>query len=116
MSFVRPETICNETRIVWDEDVSSLDYVREGIYAVAGYRRRGPVRTPGRRVGYAEVSRNEGGPVIHRRIFWLAEHDRDSEPDGCYASGAPSEAVDPRTVRPGVPGRLTERAWGGVVA
>ncbi|MFB7370330.1 DUF6009 family protein [Streptomyces sp. NPDC056222] len=47
-----------------------------------------------------------------RRVFWVKEHDR-SRPDGVYNSGALTEAVDPRTVAPGVWGELTEPAWGG---
>lgn len=35
-----------------------------------------------------------------RRVFWLKDHDRDSDPTGCYATDAPAEAVDPRAVRP----------------
>ncbi|GHF56250.1 hypothetical protein GCM10010504_25520 [Streptomyces griseus] len=48
-----------------------------------------------------------------RRVFWVKEYDRSEQPDGTYGTAAPSEAVDPRTVAPGVWGELTERAWGG---
>ncbi|MFI9190476.1 DUF6009 family protein [Streptomyces californicus] len=51
--------------------------------------------------------------MFTRRVFWVKEHDRSEQPDGAYSSGAPSEAVDPRTVAPRVCGELTERAWGG---
>jgi Family of unknown function (DUF6009) len=101
-----------ETRIIWDEDISRLDYVREGIYLTT--RQRGPVRTPGRRVGYAEIAKpktTRGLETVRRRIFWLMPHDRDSDPSGCYARGrlAPAEAVDPRTVSIGVLGKVTSR-------
>ncbi|MFD3504642.1 DUF6009 family protein [Streptomyces sp. NPDC058678] len=37
-----------------------------------------------------------------RRVFWVKEHDRSEQPDGTYKTSAPSEAVDPRTLSPGV--------------
>ncbi|WTA32210.1 DUF6009 family protein [Streptomyces chartreusis] len=40
------------------------------------------------------------------------EHDRSEQPNGMYRSSVPAEAVDPRTVAPGVWGEVTERAWG----
>lgn len=52
-----------------------------------------------------------GGKYL-RRIFFLRPGDRDSAPNGAYATAAPMEAVDPWTVKPGVRGELTERAWG----
>ena len=105
-----------EERIVWDEDVDVLDYVRETV-ALAGTRGRPvPWRGEGRRVGYAVLApdaENNGSPGrFLRRVFFLKDYDRDSDPGGTYSHGAPSEAVDPRTVAPGVPGKLTEAAWG----
>jgi hypothetical protein len=55
-------------------------------------------------VGYAilnttaKASRSSG--TFRRRVFWLLPHDRDTDPDGLYATGAPAEAVDPRTLAP----------------
>ncbi len=54
-----------------------------------------------------------GSPeTFKRRVFWIKEHDRSEQPDGVYKSDAPSEAVDPRTVTPGVWGGRTDRALG----
>jgi hypothetical protein len=46
-------------------------------------------------------------------VFWLLPHDRDTAPAGLYSSGAPAEAIDPRTLAPGSKGRKTERSEGG---
>ncbi|AZM89012.1 transcription factor [Streptomyces sp. W1SF4] len=112
--------IGHEDDIVWTEDVESFDYVRETVVDNAGTRRR-PVSWrghAGRRVGYAvlkqDAPNSDGAPgMFSRRVFWVKEHDRSEQPDGVYSTGAPTEAVDPRTVAPGVWGELTERAWGG---
>ncbi|MCJ1678319.1 DUF6009 family protein [Streptomyces sp. APSN-46.1] len=117
---IEPEDIRHEEEIVWTENVDSFDYVRETLVDGAGTRRR-PVSwrgQVGRRVGYAVLKKdapsNRDAPgMFSRRLFWVKEHDRSEQPDGVYSSGAPTEAVDPRTVAPGVPGELTERAWGG---
>ncbi|MER0446610.1 DUF6009 family protein [Streptomyces sp. Edi4] len=116
----RPEDIKHEDEIVWTEDVSSFDYVRETLVDGVGTRRR-PVSwrgQVGRRVGYAvlkaEAPSDRDAPgMFARRVFWVKEHDRSEQPSGPYSSGAPTEAVDPRTVAPGICGELTERAWGG---
>lgn len=107
----------HETEIVWTEDVDAFDYVRETIDPCAGSRAR-PLRwaSDGRRVGYsvlATTAPNNGSPGrFTRRIFWVKAYDRSEQPDGTYRTTAPSEAADPRTVRPGIKGSLTERAWG----
>lgn len=100
-----------EKRIVWLRPVETLPrYVRERL-ATGEPRRVGISRRrhPGI-VGYAELradAPNEGFPgSFARRVFWLADH------DPYERWGAPIEAVDPRTVEPGVPGLLTDRAWG----
>ncbi|MFD7403422.1 DUF6009 family protein [Streptomyces sp. NPDC059866] len=71
---------------------------------------------PGRRVGYAVLRADAQSGAVPgkyvRRVFWVKEHDRSEQPDGLYKTSAPSGAVDPRTVAPGVWGELTERAWG----
>lgn len=59
----------------------------------------------------AKPSRSSG--TFRRRVFWLLPHDRDSDPDGLYATGAPAEAVDLRTLDPRVKGSKTERPEGG---
>lgn len=107
-----------EEAIVWTEDVSDMDYVRQSMEFFASTRRR-PVawRGVGRRVGYSvlrgDAPSDDGWPGrFVRRIFWLKPNDRSEQPHGVYERMAPSEAVDPRTINPGVWGDLTDRAWG----
>jgi hypothetical protein len=111
-----------EIQIVWEENPEDFDYVREIVGTYPHRRRIKKWRGVGRRVGYSVVALdapNERGRLggwlgFYRREFFLVDGDRDSDPDGCYGShGCPSEGVDPRTVRPGVPGQQTERAWNG---
>ncbi|MFE2867253.1 DUF6009 family protein [Embleya sp. NPDC059259] len=112
-----PDAVRDEDGIIWTEDIEALDYVREHVDMLTGTPRR-PVawRGPGRRVGYsvlrADAPRNGAPGRFTRRVFWVKEHDRSEQPDGVYKTGAPSEAVDPRTVAAGVFGSLTDRAWG----
>jgi len=109
--------LAGEERIIWLADIEDLDYVRQTIFLT--HRRRGKPAgwRIGRLIGYAELRRdapNDGtGYVFARRVFYLMAGDRDGEPAGTYRTTAPMEAVDPRTVQPGAPGELTERAWGG---
>ena len=109
--------LAGEERIVWLADIAGLDYVRQALCLT--HRRRGQPAgwRSGRLVGYAELRRdapNTGADyVFARRVFYLMAGDRDGEPAGTYRNNAPMEAVDPRTVQPGVPGELTARAWGG---
>lgn len=106
-----------EDGIVWLEDPSRLDYVRESLEECSTRRRklRQYPRGYARLVGYSTL--RPGTPadefrLFTRRAFWLKHYDRDSG-DPTYKHGAPAEAVDPRTVKPGVLGELTDRAWGG---
>jgi hypothetical protein len=110
-----------EWRIVWVEDISRLDYVRESNYDTFSSRARRPAKRdyPGRLVGYSELkpeAEPEAPGYFRRRVFWLKDYDRDSEPGGVYRTGTPSEAVDPRTVAPNVRGHQTARSWGGTRA
>lgn len=105
----------HEERIVWVEDPGEYDYVRESV--VRSARRRGRLVYPSfKTVGYAELSPSAPSKGrtgrFERRVFWVKPYDRSAMPDGSYSWTAPAEAVDPRTVAPGVPGRLTNRAWG----
>ncbi|MEU6662286.1 DUF6009 family protein [Streptomyces sp. NPDC046821] len=107
----------HEDGIVWTEDAERMDYVRQSVDLFATTRRK-PVawNGSGRRVGYAVLnpdapSGDEPGRFA-RRVFWVKNYDRSEQPKGTYRDHAPSEAVDPRTVAPGVWGELTERAWG----
>ncbi len=97
----------SEEAIVWEEDIARLDYVREFRATAYSRRRPGPWRGEGRRVGYSVLradAPNTGQPgTFKRRVFFLKDHDRDSEPDGVYRSpGEPCEAVDPRLISPGL--------------
>ncbi|WP_326779421.1 DUF6009 family protein [Streptomyces sp. NBC_01445] len=109
--------IAHETDLVWLEDIDTLDYVRQSLDRLPTRRGRPAYHRDGRMVGYAVLgaqakpSRSSG--TFRRRVFWLLPHDRDSEPEGLYAKGAPAEAVDLRTLGPGDKGRKTERSEGG---
>jgi len=106
-----------ESEIVWEEDPESFDYVREFELTTCGRKRISKWTMEGRRVGYA-VLRPDAPHDSHfpgrftRRVFFLKAYDRDSGPNGVYSTGAPAEAVDPRTISPGVAAWLTPRAWG----
>ena len=112
------QSLPSESRIVWTEDISELDYVRQRFNCYASHRVGGMAfRSLGRRVGYAELlpgtPRNNMGRWWVRREFWVSHDDRQAQPNGAYKLGTPFEGVDPRTIAPGILGVLTERAWGG---
>jgi hypothetical protein len=99
----------HETRIVWLRPLEALPrYVREAAHVIP--RRVGISRRRHQGVvGYAELSL--AAPAVlpgtfRRRVFTLAPH------DPYVGGGCPCEAVDPRTVRPGVWGVKTARAIG----
>jgi hypothetical protein len=119
---VSVEAISQEKELIWLEGIDRLDYVRENRYECAGAITSfdGPPTTfgetpPGyssiRLVGYTTLRPDAVAPAT-RRYFTLKGYDRDSEPNGTYAENRPWEAVDPRTVAPGVPGWQTQRAIG----
>lgn len=116
-SLITEDEISHETQLVWLEDVEELDYVRQSLDRLPTRRGKPPYHRDGRMVGYAllgpgaKPSRSSG--TFRRRVFWLLPHDRDTDPDGLYATGAPAEAVDPRTLAAGVKGYKTERSEGG---
>ncbi|GLW74473.1 hypothetical protein Kpho02_67710 [Kitasatospora phosalacinea] len=116
-ALIDPADLAHETDIVWLEDIAELDYVRQSLERLNSRKGKPPYHSAGRMVGYAVLgptarsSRVSG--TFRRRVFWLLPHDRDTEPDGLYATGAPSEAVDPRTIAPTVKGDKTERSQGG---
>jgi hypothetical protein len=107
-----------ETAIVWAPgfDPATVRYVREKY--ITCQRRRGRIAWwghAGRLVGWANVSGEMRATNGHfsRRMFWLNTHDAAPGQTGPYDNGGgPVEAVDPRSIVPGVPGELTERAWG----
>ncbi|MFC7220977.1 DUF6009 family protein [Streptomyces polyrhachis] len=116
-SLITDDEVAHETQLVWLEDFSRLDYVRQTLDRLPTRRGRPSYHRDGRMIGYAILgpdarpSRSSG--TFRRRVFWLLPHDRDSVPDGLYATGAPAEAVDPRTLAPASRGRKTERSEGG---
>ena len=122
ISYRTDPALKNEIEIVWLKPLDDLDYVRTwdtwesrpaarprlyGMrvvgYSVAGCSEKVPSRSIGAKRKY------------RRRIFWLKESDRDLEPHGVYKLGCPFDAVDPRTLAPGIRGLKTERAWGGPI-
>jgi hypothetical protein len=119
-ALIAEDEIVHEVDLVWLEDISALDYVRQSLDRLPSRRGRPAYHRDGRMVGYALLgpkarpSRSSG--TFRRRVFWLLPHDRDTVPDGLYATGAPAEAVDPRTLAPGSKGRKTERSEGGAVS
>jgi hypothetical protein len=116
-ALIEGDEISQEAELVWLEDVGALDYVRQSLDRLPTRRGRPAYHRDGRMVGYAvlgpqaKASRSSG--TFRRRVFWLLPHDRDSEPGGLYASSAPAEAIDPRTLAPGSKGHKTECSEGG---
>ncbi|GGY13112.1 DUF6009 family protein [Streptomyces anandii] len=116
-SLITEDEISHETDIVWLEDIEVLDYVRQSLDRLPTRRGKPAYHRPGRMVGYAllspqaKASRSSG--TFRRRVFWLLPHDRDSDPEGLYAKGAPAEAIDPRTLKARMKGYKTERSEGG---
>lgn len=116
-ALIAEDEISHETELVWLEDIEQLDYVRQSLDRLPTRRGKPAYHRDGRMVGYAildstaKASRSSG--TFRRRVFWLLPHDRDTEPDGLYATGAPAEAIDPRTLEPRDRGRKTERSEGG---
>ncbi|MFJ2271946.1 DUF6009 family protein [Streptomyces sp. NPDC087228] len=115
--LIEPGQLAHEKALVWLEDTDALEYVRQSLDRLPTRRGKPAYHRDGRMVGYAVLdpaarsSRVSG--TFRRRVFWLLPHDRDRQPDGLYASGAPSEAVDPRTLAPRVKGYKTQRSEGG---
>lgn len=100
----------DEGNIVWLEDRTQHRYVRV-IWAFT-HRRRGRICVPKhhRLIGYAELKADTPSATPYcfwRRYFYI--NDGDPYKDGA----APCEAVDPLTLVPGEPGKMTERGWGG---
>jgi hypothetical protein len=116
-ALIEEDELSHEAELVWFEDIDALDYVRQSLDRLPTRRGRPAYRRDGRMVGYAllgpqaKASRSSG--TFRRRVFWLLPHDRDSDPEGLYASSAPAEAIDPRTLSPGSKGYKTERSEGG---
>ncbi|WP_432095628.1 DUF6009 family protein [Streptomyces sp. bgisy100] len=116
-SLITEDEISHETELVWLETITDLDYVRQSLDRLPTRRGKPAYHRDGRMVGYAllgpEAKASRSSGTFRRRVFWLLPHDRDSKPTGLYATGAPAEAVDPRTLSAGNKGRKTERSEGG---
>ncbi|MFD8888832.1 DUF6009 family protein [Streptomyces erythrochromogenes] len=113
-SLISDDEIHHEVDLIWLEDVTELDYVRQSLDRLPTRRGKPAYHRDGRLVGYAQLgpqakpSRSSG--TFRRRVFWLLPHDRDTAPEGLYATGAPAEAVDPTTLTAGSKGRKTDRS------
>jgi hypothetical protein len=98
-----------EDRIIWLDDPDLYPYLIEGTH-LANQSPTKPFRWANRWpvIGYATLFPllpGGGNCTLNRRIFLL--HPR------CYLNAAlDRDAIDPRTVRPGVPGWRTERCVG----
>ncbi|GAA3487719.1 MULTISPECIES: DUF6009 family protein [Streptomyces] len=113
-SLLTDADVAGEARIVWLEDISTLEYVRQAVHGTPYRIGKPPFDGLGRLVGYAElgprVERDPETSLFHRRVFYLVPHDRDSAPDGDYKTGSPGEAVDPQTVDICRAGEKTKRS------
>lgn len=107
------------------KELEGYDYVRSSVVTTTDrqgdlqFRSQGDYYTT---IGYSEL--DEGAPAamaagdtpqFRRRVFWLKNPDRPLDGDPGWDNKAPAEAVDPRTVEPGVSGEATERAQGRLV-
>ncbi|MFJ8888498.1 DUF6009 family protein [Streptomyces sp. NPDC102402] len=115
-SLITDEEIRDEHELVWLENVEELDYVRQSLDRLPTRRGKPAYHRDGRMIGYAQLSpqakASRSSGTFRRRVFWLLPHDRDNDPEGLYATGAPAEAVDPRTLMPGAKGSKTQRSKG----
>ncbi|MEU6631901.1 DUF6009 family protein [Streptomyces parvus] len=116
-SLITEDEISHETALVWLEETADLDYVRQSLDRLSTRRGKPPYHRDGRMIGYAllgpEAKASRSSGTFRRRVFWLLPHDRDTQPTGLYATGAPAEAVDPRTLAARTKGYKTERSEGG---
>ncbi|MCZ0984300.1 DUF6009 family protein [Streptomyces sp. x-45] len=113
-SLLTDTDVTGEATIVWLEDITTLEYVRQAVHGTPYRVGKPPFDGLGRLVGYAElaptVQRDPETSLFHRRVFFLVPHDRDSAPNGDYRTGSPGEAVDPLTVAARRTGEKTERS------
>jgi hypothetical protein len=115
-SLLHESQLVHEADVVWLENPDTFDYVRQALDKTT--RRVGKPRyaRDGRMVGYTELNADaEASPdsgLFQRRTFFLLPHDRPNDPEGLYQTGAPGEAVDPRTIEPRRVGEKTSRSQG----
>jgi len=103
--------IQGEESILWFDPITRLPadgspdfpWIRESV--VHPPSRRGPIRVGKSNIllGYSTIRRNAqtrnlAVGIFVRRLFWL------KRTDDTHAGRAPFNAVDPKTIRPGVPG------------
>ncbi|MEP0872090.1 DUF6009 family protein [Trichocoleus desertorum AS-A10] len=103
-----------ESEIVWLQDISNIDYVREETWFTAEPYCPPPKIYGQTVVGYSVLKpgiKPERGPYT-RRLFTLRPHDRFYDPRGIYQKSFPVEAVDPKTVQPGIRGVKTDKIKG----
>lgn len=119
-SLITEDDISYESDLLWLEDITGLDYVRQSLDRLPTRTGKPPYYRPGRMVGYAVLAPSAKGAccsgTFRRRVFWLNANDRDAEPRGVYKTGAPAEAVDPRTLQARIKGYKTERSEGGILS
>lgn len=103
------EYLQDEADIIWLVDPSGIPYVREEDWLTTRRNSQPPKSTlEWQIVGYSTVKDNvkrSRGQNYHRRLFTLRPHDRANDPNGTYKIGYPAEAVDPMSVKAGVPSR-----------
>ena len=103
----KSDPLAYEKSIVWTEDVSRLPFVRVATVDTARSR-RGPLQAAGdlRVVGYAKLTANAplnaDGKTYSRRMFYVKGDDE-------RGSDSVPQAIDPRTVLPGVAGKQPGR-------
>lgn len=82
-ALIEPAQLAQENGLVWLEDITGLDYVRQSLDRLPTRRGRPAFHRDGRMVGYAVLgagarSSRASGTFL-RRVFWLAPHDRDGQ-------------------------------------
>ncbi|MFJ3176655.1 DUF6009 family protein [Streptomyces roseus] len=126
MSDTLGQKITDEVEIVWVEGESTVmaryDYVRQDLVKTSKKRGVPRITWDARIIGYANLSLDAEPPTglgsgrWERRVFYVKPQDRsERETDDervHYQGSTPTEAVDPRTVKPTVVGTLTDRARG----
>ena len=119
-SLLTASDLTHEQDVVWLEDPTHFDYVRQALDKTKRRNTKPPYARDGRMVGYAVLdAQAEPDPdsgLYKRRVLFVLPHDRDSHPYGVYREGAPGEAVDPRTIEPKKPGAKTPRSQHGPAA
>ncbi|MFF5019085.1 DUF6009 family protein [Streptomyces sp. NPDC001165] len=130
MSDTLAQRITDEVEIVWVEGeetvMAKYDYVRQDVVKTRHKRGVPRITWDARIVGYANLSPDAEPPARlgsarwERRVFFVTPRDRsESEAAGervLFQRSTPTEAVDPRTVKPRVVGTLTDRARGKSVS